>query len=80
MAHALLQVFSHHLSLASVPIAALAAELVQQPFEGPNAWEASGPSPLKQLHVQLLTLVGSWQAYQPGGNQSGRTTAYYCSA
>ena len=71
MALAMLQVFSHHLSLASVPAAALAAELVQQPFHGPNSWEATGPSPVKQLHVQLLTLVRYWQACLITGHCSG---------
>jgi len=55
-------VFSQHLSLAGTHAAALAAELVQEPFQGPNPCEASGPSLLKQLHVQLLTLVSRWQA------------------
>jgi len=55
-------VFSQHLSLAGIHAAALAAELVQEPFQGPNPCEASGPSLLKQLHVQLLTLVRGWQA------------------
>ena len=54
--------FSQHLSLAGPHAAALAAELVQEPFQGPNPCEASGPSLLKQLHVQLLTLVRDWQA------------------
>ncbi|DBA91476.1 hypothetical protein WJX77_005924 [Trebouxia sp. C0004] len=51
------QVFSQRLSLAGFHAAALAAELVQEPFQGPNPCEASGPSPLKQIHVQLLTLL-----------------------
>ncbi|KAL0023220.1 hypothetical protein WJX79_005106 [Trebouxia sp. C0005] len=51
------QVFSQHLLLAGTHAAALAAELVQEPFQGPNPFEASGPSLLKQLHVQLLTLL-----------------------
>jgi len=55
-------VFSQHLSVAGIHAAALAAELVQEPFQGPNPCEASGPSLLKQLHVQLLTLVKDWQA------------------
>ena len=52
-----MQVFTHHLSLSPLPVAALAAELVQAPFEGSNPWEEAGPSHVKQLHVQLLSLV-----------------------
>ena len=78
MSYGMVQVFSHHLSLLPASAAALAAELVQEPFEGTNPWEKSGPSLVKQLHTQLLTVVGPCYCQQQHGCRTHRFVSEDC--